>query len=218
MIYRPQPTVPQFLQCFALWVLLFCGASPTRGQIYVPEPQAESRAPFSWSVGCDASELLSGMAVISLEKSLLPEVSVRLSAGTWTGDLFQAGLLPTLLEFDAPALLGGHQGSFGIRMYPSVEHAESARLMIGFDATQVTYDFELNQKTEQWKHREVNVILGVWKPLSSRLAISGHVSFGEDWNQASIRRMGGKSLGTEFRSWTQWGGLGFHWTWGNPRH
>lgn len=216
MIFRPLPTAPELIQCLALWVLLLCGAHSTQGQIYVPEAQADSPAPFSWSVGCDVTELLSGMAVISLEKSLLPEVSVRLSAGTWTGDLFKAGLLPTLMELDAPALLGGHQGSFGIRMYPSVECSESARLMIGFDATQVTYDFEFNQKSEQWKHREVNVILGVWKPLSSRLAISGLVSFGEDWNQASIRRMSGNSVGTDFRSWTQWGGLGFHWTWGAP--
>ena len=200
-----------------LALLLIAFASGASGQEdYVAATPPVAEAPFQWAVGVDAMQLLSGMAVVTVERAILPELSVRTEAGFWTGDVLGSNMLPTLGDWTTAEIVGGQHMALGVRMYPAVESPQAARLTIGFEASQGTYIFALGseQPTEKWVHREVRAVLGVLKPIGAHIALTGHVAFSGDWNAASTASMRPSGVNADFRSLTRWGGLGVVWMWG----
>lgn len=200
-----------------LGLLLIAFASGASGQEdYVAPAPPDAKAPFRWAVGVDAMQLLSGMAVLTAERAVLPELSVRTEAGFWTGDVLGSNMLPTLGDWASAEIVGGQHMALGVRMYPAVESPQAARLTIGFEASQGTYIFALGseQPTEKWVHREVRAVLGVLKPIGAHIALTGHVAFSGDWNSASTASMRPSGVNADFRSLTRWGGLGVVWMWG----
>lgn len=201
-----------------LGLLLFAVALGADGQEdYVAPAAPEADAPFQWAVGVDAMQLLSGMAVLTAERAVLPELTVRTEAGFWTGDVLGSNMLPTLGDWTAAEIIGGQHMAVGVRMYPAVESPRAARLTIGFEAAQGTYKFALDSQrpTEKWVHREVRAILGVLKPVGAHIALTGHIAFSGDWNSATMAAMRPSGVNADFRSLTRWGGLGVVWMWGS---
>ena len=212
------PSFIHRLRNFALLgLLLIAVASGASGQEdYVAPPPSEAEAPFQWALGVDAMQLLSGMAVVTAERAVLPELTVRAESGFWTGDVLGSNLLPKLGDWTAAEIVGGQHMALGVRMYPAVESPRAARLTIGFEAAQGTYKFALgsDRPTEKWVHREVRAVLGVLKPIGAHFALTGQVAFSGDWNAASTAAMRPSGVNADFRSLTRWGGLGVVWMWG----
>lgn len=197
-------------------LLIAVAAGASAQEDYVAPAPPDAKPPFQWAVGVDAMQLLSGMAVLTAERAVLPELSVRTEAGFWTGDVLGSNMLPKLGDWTAAEIVGGQHMALGVRMYPAVESPRAARLTIGFEAAQGTYKFALGtqQPTEKWVHREVRAILGVLKPIGAHIALTGHVAFSGDWNAASTAAMRPSGVNADFRSLTRWGGLGVVWMWG----
>lgn len=206
---------PFVRQCLAalFGVGLLGVSTAVSGQTYVAPPHSPTPAPFDVAIGVDALQLLSGMAVLTAEKSLLPELAVRMEAGAWTGDVLEAGMLPQFGEWERPEITGGHHASLGVRVYPSLDDPKSSRLFIGFDATQSTYDFHSYNADQTWVHRELRAVLGVLKPIGDHVALTGHLAFSGGWNDSSAFAVRASGVNTDFRSWTRWGGLGLAWIW-----
>jgi hypothetical protein len=217
MIFHP--SIIRRLRCHALLgLLLIAIASGASGQEdYVAPAPADAKAPFQWAVGVDAMQLLSGMAVLTAERAVLPELSVRTEVGVWTGDVLGSNMLPTLGDWTTAEIVGGQHMALGVRMYPAVESPRAARLTIGFEAAQGTYHFALgsHEPTGRWVHREVRAVLGVLKPIGAHFALSGHVAFSGDWNASSMVAVRPSGVNADFRNFTRWGGLGVVWMWGS---
>jgi hypothetical protein len=164
-------------------LLLVVGAASAAfgaAQDYVREP-----IPASWSgprrtVALDLGAFFQGVAEISGEVFVLPELALRASGGVWTGG-------PTSPRWVQGPVAQGGAGSVGIRCYPSGGASVWGRAFVGLELARERYAVRENDLSTAWTRTDAQIELGWSRTWWNHLTLQAHVASGPGWVRSTRR-------------------------------
>ena len=149
-----------------------------RAQDYVQEPVEATWQGPRRTVGIDLVAAAHGVAAVSGEVFLIPELSVRASGGVWTG----RGGAPRWVPGEVAE---GGAGSVGVRCYPSSGKARWGRAFVGIELGREQYAVRGIGEAASWTRTDAVLALGVSRTWFNRLTVQAHVASGPSWIRAA---------------------------------
>ena len=161
-------------------LFLLLAALPGFGwaQDYVQEPVVAVWQGPRRTVGLDLVAAANGVAAVSGEVFLVPELSVRASGGVWTG----RGGAPRWVPGE---ISEGGSGAFGVRCYPSGGQARWGRAFVGIELGREQYAVRGIGEAASWTRTDAVLAFGVSRTWFHHLTVQAHVATGPSWIRAA---------------------------------
>lgn len=161
-------------------LLLLLAVLPAFGtaQDYVQEPVVATWQGPRRTVGIDLVAAAHGVAAVSGEVFLIPELSVRATGGVWTGRWGAPRWVPG-------EIAEGGSGSVGVRCYPSSEQAQWGRAFVGVELSRERYAVRGIGEAASWTRTDAVIALGVSRTWFDHLTVQAHVASGPSWIRAA---------------------------------
>ena len=161
-------------------LLLLLAVLPAFGiaQDYVQEPVVATWQGPRRTVGIDLVAAAHGVAAVSGEVFLIPELSVRATGGVWTGRWGAPRWVPG-------EIAEGGSGSEGVRCYPSSEQAQRGRAFGGVELSRERYAVRGIGEAASWTRTDAVIALGVSRTWFDHLTVQAHVASGPSWIRAA---------------------------------
>jgi len=171
-------------------LLLLLAVLPAFGiaQDYVQEPVVATWQGPRRTVGIDLVAAAHGVAAVSGEVFLIPELSVRATGGVWTGRWGAPRWVPG-------EIAEGGSGSVGVRCYPSSEQAQWGRAFVGVELSRERYAVRGIGEAASWTRTDAVIALGVSRTWFDHLTVQAHVASGPSWIRAARQAPDAASAG-----------------------
>ena len=166
-----------------------------QAQDYVSEPVSLVEHSTRWEVGWDASRMLKGQAIGTVQHWFHPEFSVLVSGGLLVSEPWKrtslVGVETAPGEIESGSALG-----VGVRFHPQPMVASSTRAFIGFEVNRDRYGIVDGMERNTWIHQEWSALIGATKSWGRHWVMTGHVAVNSTQDRFAQRTVatGAKSM------------------------